>query len=100
MIYREETKSVAKDITLNKLYMNNVLGEDTSYDIGLRELLVLDRKILLYYVNGLVDDIVIVQIIRQLVETNDNEIPKRVSDIVHNRIVSHQIEEEREFSKI
>lgn len=100
MIQQKQVKSVAKDITLNKLYMNEELGTSSSYDIGLRELVVLERKVLLYYVNGLVDDIVVVQIIKQLVESNDNEIPKRVADIIHNRIVSHQIEEERKFQSI
>src|SRR5690625_7151827 len=96
---REEKRvtSVGKDITLNKLYMNEELGASSSYDIGLRELLVLDRKVLLYYVNGLVDDIVIVQLTKQLVKANDNEVPKRVDDIVNNRIVSYQLAEEREL---
>src|SRR5699024_2415655 len=71
------------------------------YDVEFRELKVLKRDIQIYYVNGLVDDMTVVHIIRQLIETNDDEIEEdKVYDIVKNRIVNQQVTPENKIDKV
>src|SRR5699024_10854289 len=68
-------------------------GLDTSFDLGFLELVVLKTKIQLYYVTGLCDASVVQQIMRQLVQINDDEInKKKVPEIVENRIIYQQVE--------
>src|SRR5699024_10411652 len=92
---------VARDLKTNEQYMKYEVGASISYDVEFRELKVLKRDIQIYYVNGLVDDMTVVHIIRQLIETNDDEIEEdKVYDIVKNRIVNQQVTPENKIDKV
>ncbi|MGM8366699.1 spore germination protein [Virgibacillus sp. W0181] len=85
--------SVSKRIKDNEKYMKNRIGADISFDIGFRELVILKRQIQLYFVNGLVDDATVVEIIKILIEINDNETnDKKLFEIIENRLVNQQVE--------
>ncbi|TFJ93766.1 spore germination protein [Lentibacillus salicampi] len=91
---QNKTKSpIYAKIDKNKQYMKDRVGLDTSFDFGFRELTVLKTKIQLYYVTGLCDGEVVQQIMRQLVQINDDEVnTKKVPEIVENRIIYQQVE--------
>jgi len=77
----------------NETYMKQTLGADVSYDIDFREVVVLDTNVQLYYVNGLVDDANITQLLKKIVSINDDEIEKeKVWEIIDNRLVNQQVE--------
>ncbi|MEI3604689.1 spore germination protein [Pseudogracilibacillus sp. SE30717A] len=83
---------VSKDLKINEKYMKTEVGATISYDIGFRELIILENEIQLYYVNGIVDDMTIVQILRELIETNDFESEEdKMFDIIKNRLVNQQV---------
>src|SRR5690625_2363124 len=83
---------VSKDLKTNEEYMKYEVGATISFDVDFRNLVILKRDVQLYYVNGLVDDITIVQILRNLVETNDNESEEdEIYDVIKNRIVNQQV---------
>src|SRR5690625_1881912 len=73
MVQRDNLQLVAKNIERNEQYMRTEMGVGTSYDVDFRELIVLNRKVQLYYINGLVDDKTITEILKKLVEVNDFE---------------------------
>src|SRR5690625_5401762 len=86
---------VYKDLNKNAEYMKDEVGESVSYDVSYREIVVLDTKIRLYYVNGLVDGIIIAELLKMLVRTNDNEKETdKIDDIIQNRLVNEQRSEE------
>lgn len=88
-----EKNSISKNIKENEAYMKERIGAGVSYDVGFRDLIVLKKKIKLYYVNGLVDDTSIVEIIKKLVEVNDFETNQRkIHEIIKNRLVNQQVE--------
>ncbi|MFD1360607.1 spore germination protein [Lentibacillus salinarum] len=91
---QNQTKSpIYTKIEKNEQYMRDHIGLDTSFDLDFRELVILKRKIQLYYVNGLCDGSVIQQIMRQLVQINDDETnTKKLPEIVENRIIYQQVE--------
>ena len=75
-------------------YMRKHVGVGESFDVDVRKILVLETRIHLYYVNGLVDTPVVVELLKSLVDINDNEVEKnKVVDIVRNRVVHQQLEE-------
>lgn len=81
--------------------MKDNVGLDTSFDLGFRELVVLKTKIQLYYVTGLCDASVVQQIMRQLVQINDDEInKKKVPEIVENRIIYQQVERTQSLDEV
>ena len=74
--------------------MRDHVGVGESFDADFREIIVLNRKIQLYFVNGLCDTEIIVELIKALVNINDHEQEsKEVVDIVRNRIVHQQLVE-------
>lgn len=75
-------------------YMRKHVGIGESFDADFREIIVLGHKIQLYYINGLCDTPVIVELLKSLVDINDNEVESReVVNIVRNRLVHQQLEE-------
>lgn len=84
---------VSNELTKNETYMRDEVGARVSFDLDFRELFVLERKIQLYYVNGLVDDTTIVEIIKMLVRSNDLESETdKLDEIIKNRLVNQQVE--------
>src|SRR5699024_6610547 len=92
---------VAKEIEENKQFMVDEIGATISFDVDFREVIVLERKIQLYYVNGLVDDAIIVHLLKEMVNLNDHESEQdNLYDIVKNRLVNQQVDEEKKMSTI
>ncbi len=92
---------VSKELKINEKYMKYEVGANISYDVSFREIIILDRRVQLYYVNGLVDDMTIVHILRQLVEVNDDEKENdKVYDIIKNRIVNQQVEQVNKIDEV
>jgi stage V sporulation protein AF len=86
-------QSISKKLKDNESYMKERVGLNVTFDIGFREIWILDKKVQLYYVNGLVDDSTVVDIIKELVNINDHETnEKKVREIVHNRLINLQVE--------
>ncbi len=101
MVKRDRLQFVAKQIERNEEYMKIELGVGTSYDIDFRELIVLQRKVQLYYINGLVDDTTVTEILKKLVEVNDNESESdNIYEIIKNRLVNQQVDPENKIDKL
>src|SRR5690625_488315 len=92
---------VQKQLTKNAEYMINEVGATKSYDVDFREIVILDRKVQLYFVNGLVDDITVVELIKELIAINDFEENKEeVVNIIENRLVNLQVDPQTELEKV
>lgn len=83
---------VSMDIKRNAKYMKEELGARVSFDVDFRSIMILQTEVQIYYVNGLVDDITVTQILRGLVQVNDNETETdKADEIIKNRIVNLQV---------
>ncbi|GAB2574224.1 spore germination protein [Gracilibacillus alcaliphilus] len=85
-------QKIDHSIIKNKEYLTNRLGIGLSFDVDFRELIILKKKVQLYFVTGLVDGDALTEIIKKLVSINDDENAK--SDIfqeLNNRIVHEQV---------
>lgn len=84
---------VQKQIEKNELYMKNEVGAKESFDVDFREVIVLHRKVQIYYINGLVDDVIVVQLLKKLIEVNDDEVSEQhISEIIKNRLINLQVD--------
>src|SRR5690625_2800290 len=101
MVQRDNLQLVAKNIERNEQYMRTEMGVGTSYDVDFRELIVLNRKVQLYYMNGLVDDKTITEMLKKLVEVNDFESEAdKMFDIIKNRLVNQQDDPDNKMKKV
>lgn len=74
-------------------YFKDRVGLGKSFDLDVRKLIVLEKRVQIYYVNGLCDSLHILQIIKELVNLNDNERPKEnIGDIIQNRLIHSSLE--------
>ncbi|WP_176555833.1 spore germination protein [Virgibacillus ndiopensis] len=72
--------------------MKELVGVGTSFDLGFREIIILKNKVQLYYLTGLCDTSVILQILKVIVEINDNERNKnKIPEIIENRLIHQQV---------
>ncbi len=75
-------------------YMKERVGVGVSFDVGFRELVVLKTKVNLFYLTGLCDSTLVVEVIKKLVEINDFESnQKKLKEIIYNRLVHQQVQE-------
>lgn len=86
-------KPIPKSLDEVKEYMEDRIGLGVSFDLGMRELTILRKKVQIYFVNGLCDAVLITEILEGLLNTNDNEKPSiNLSKIIENRLVHHSVE--------
>lgn len=85
---------VSARITENQQYLKEHLGIGKSFDVGFREIIVLKKKVQLYYVTGLCDSLIFQEILKVLIQINDFESNlKKIPEIIHNRLVHQQVSE-------
>jgi len=77
----------------NESFMKKRVGVGVSFDVDFREISVLKTNLQLYYLNGLVDDANIVQLLKMLIAINDYEQNrKKIWEIIENRLVNQQVD--------
>ncbi|MEN2766131.1 spore germination protein [Ornithinibacillus xuwenensis] len=83
---------ISSTIKHNAAYLKERVGVGTSFDVGFREIVLLKTDIQLYYVTGLVDSMIIQDILEELVNLNDHEKEKgKIAEIIKNRLVHQQV---------
>ncbi|MFD1039230.1 spore germination protein [Virgibacillus byunsanensis] len=86
-------QKIFANIKENEVYMKERVGVGVSFDLGFREIIVLKKKVHLYYLTGLCDTSIVLEIIKKLVEINDNESNyKKVPEVIENRLVHQQVD--------
>ena len=90
----KEKTPISESLNEIEQYMKEHAGLGTSFDLGVRKLKVLRKDVHLYYVNGLCDSQIIVEIVEQLVEINDHEHhTTNIHDIIENRLLHQSVSE-------
>ena len=88
----EVKTKVFHDLKKNEEYLRERLGVGVSYDVDFREIIVLERRIQLYSVNGLCDSSIIQELLKELVHLNEYEREKKkLPEILTNRLLHQQL---------
>lgn len=83
---------VEKNIDENQAILEERLGIGKSFDVGKREIVVMGRRLQLYYVTGLINSDLIVDLMTQLLLLNSLPEPGHdVLQTIHNRLVHQQV---------
>ncbi|GAF12101.1 stage V sporulation protein AF [Bacillus sp. JCM 19046] len=84
----------SKNLAENEAILTERLGLEKSFDVGVRKLKIFNKEIQIYYLTGLVDNLYIIEILRELMETESRL--RRAEDpflAVKNHIAHIQVEE-------
>src|SRR5699024_12322714 len=101
MSKREKVHYVSKDLDDNAKFMKDEAGATISFDLDYREIAIHDRRVQLYYVNVMVNDLTVATILKMLIHVNDDERESdKMFDIVRNRLVTEDEKKENQMSKL
>ncbi|SDB91719.1 stage V sporulation protein AF [Pelagirhabdus alkalitolerans] len=92
---------VFRNLDSVKRFMEEEVGVGKSFDAEYRELIIHDTRVHMYYVNGLCETQVIVEVLELLIQTDElerSDIP--IEDLIRNRIAHQQFEESTDLDKI
>ncbi|MCP8616757.1 spore germination protein [Salirhabdus salicampi] len=96
-----QSVAVSSKIKENQQYMKDRLGVGVSFDVGFRDVQVMKTDVHLYYVTGLCDTSVIVQLLRQIIDINDSESNKaKLKEVIKNRLVHQQVEPVKKMDEV
>ncbi|WP_217585389.1 spore germination protein [Lentibacillus saliphilus] len=89
---RRGKRLISRKIKENEGYLKQKLGVGVSFDLGYREQTILGQTIQLYYVTGLCETPIIVELLEELVNINDTEVDQnKIAEIIKNRLVHQQV---------
>ncbi|MCA0970287.1 spore germination protein [Halobacillus litoralis] len=90
----EKTKTpIVMKLEQNRDFLNQRIGVDQSFDIGFRKLDILGKQVNIYYVTGLCETPVIVEMIEQLLDVeHDTDDNRGVFKRIQNGIPHQQVE--------
>ncbi|MED4532269.1 spore germination protein [Metabacillus fastidiosus] len=88
----KEKKPIPSSLSEIEHYFKQNVGLNKSFDLGIRKFSVLDKKVNLYYVNGLCDTAYITEILEKLQEINDNiDENGNLEEVFENRIPNQSV---------
>ncbi|WP_026558939.1 spore germination protein [Bacillus sp. J37] len=100
-----ETEAKQYPITGNlaesEKFFTEHVGLNTSFDLGVRKLTILDFQVNMYYLNGLCDTNYITQILKNVSLINDSEVNHiKFKEILENRIVNQSVQKIRTLDEV
>ncbi|WP_078432729.1 spore germination protein [Metabacillus halosaccharovorans] len=100
-----ETEAKQYPITGNlaesEKFFTEHVGLNTSFDLGVRKLTILDFQVNIYYLNGLCDTNYITQILKNVSLINDSEVNHiKFKEILENRIVNQSVQKIRTLDEV
>ena len=94
-------EALSKSLDEAQKTLTELLGINKSFDVGQREIIVMNRRLQIYYVNGLVDSEIVVNLITQLLWLNNVQSPEtEVFNAIHNRLVHQQVALTKSYDQI
>ena len=93
MATKTEKHPISRNLSENEKYFEEHVGLNTSFDLGIRKLFILNHHVNLYYLNGLCDTNYITQILKNVTSISDKEVDhNKFRDILENRIVNQSVD--------
>lgn len=90
---QEKMMKIDKNPDVIEKYFEDRVGLGTSFDLDVRKLVILKKKVHLYTVNGLCDSIIITQILKELQKLNDTEkTTSKLYELIENRISNSSVQ--------
>ncbi|SDJ66435.1 spore germination protein [Sediminibacillus albus] len=86
--------TISSHLKDNQRFMEEKVGVGTSFDVGFRELEILEKHIQLYYLTGLCETPTIVELLKKLTEINDLYSAKGKNGSLEELVESHLVHQQ------
>ncbi|WP_100372599.1 spore germination protein [Bacillus sp. FJAT-45037] len=98
---KEHEEHFTRDFTKNETRLAERLGLGKSFDVGVRKLFILDRQVNIYFVNGLVDNQYIIEILKELMDLDvRHRKTNSVKEAIKNHLTHVQVEESNSIDNV
>ncbi|WP_226666944.1 spore germination protein [Metabacillus litoralis] len=92
---------ISGNLAENEKFFKEHVGLNTSFDLGIRKLFIMDYQVNMYFLNGLCDTAYIVQILNKITAISDNEVDHvKFKEILENRIVNQSVEKIKTLDEV
>ncbi|APH04541.1 spore germination protein [Bacillus weihaiensis] len=92
MTTTDKTSQITGNLSEHEKYFTEHVGLNTSFDLGIRKLSILNYQVNMYFLNGLCDTNYITEILKKLTDISDNEVEHvKFKEILENRIVNQSV---------
>ncbi|MBU7593364.1 spore germination protein [Metabacillus halosaccharovorans] len=92
---------ITGNLAVSEKFFTEHVGLNTSFDLGVRKLTILDFQVNMYYLNGLCDTNYITQILKNVSLINDSEVNHiKFKEILENRIVNQSVQKIRTLDEV
>ncbi|MEJ8544939.1 spore germination protein [Brevibacillus borstelensis] len=85
----EKKRLIVEDLDENKEYLNDRLGIGVNFDVGVHEFTVGRTRVLLYYINGFASDNVVTQVLRDLNDLRERDLPNDVFEHLYHKYIPY-----------
>lgn len=97
----EEKRPISGNLAENERFFKDNVGLNTSFDLGIRKVYILDFQVNMYFLNGLCDTNYIVEILKKITSINDNEVDHtKFKEILENRIVNQSVQKIKTLDEV
>lgn len=97
----EEKLPISGNLAENERFFKENVGLNTSFDLGIRKVYILDFQVNMYFLNGLCDTNYIVEILKKITSINDNEVDhSKFKEILENRIVNQSVQKIKTLDEV
>ena len=97
----EEKLPISGNLAENERFFKDNVGLNTSFDLGVRKVYILDFQVNMYFLNGLCDTNYITEILKKITSINDNEVDhSKFKEILENRIVNQSVQKIKTLDEV
>lgn len=83
----KKKKPIAAHIEENEAVLKDMLGIGISFDIGVHEFTIGETRLLLYYINGFVDSLIVTQIMKDLNDLRERQIQSNLFERLYAKYI-------------
>jgi stage V sporulation protein AF len=84
-------KPIPEKVAETEAYMKDRVGLGKSFDLGVRKVKILNKEVDFYFVTGLVDTLVVMELMENLLRLNDEQRTLKVFELVENNLVHYSV---------
>ncbi|WP_377888727.1 spore germination protein [Alkalihalobacillus sp. R86527] len=97
----KDKQKIFKKLKENEKFMEKSIGIGESFDVGVRKIKILNKDVNFYYCTGLCDTSIIVEIMRELMYTDEHHrLTAQFEKVIHNHLPHQQVTTVENFDEV
>lgn len=87
--HKQKNQPIVSHIEENREILNDMLGIGVTFDVGVHDFMIGQTRVLLYYINGFADSILITEILKDLNDLRERELQNHVFEHLYHKYIPY-----------